>query len=174
MFLLLPNHLLWISGISPNDTQNDASFAVWFGFGRLNLRGMIFHIYVRCRFDHHDHHLGGFWHYSIGVENCLFSLHLNHQTATAQTFIFRPINNKIVGVQSRNKCSLWNVERKDTPHTPTPPHPHTSQTPHTPHTPSIIQEYAQFCTILTKDFGKFMTWEATKAPCNFFFRQLDF
>jgi hypothetical protein len=37
-------------------------------------------------------------------------------------------SNKIVGVQSRNKCSLGNVER--TPHPPHPPH-----TPHTPHTP---------------------------------------
>jgi hypothetical protein len=62
---------------------------------------------------------------------------------------------KIVGVQSRNKCSLWNVERKEwagpphrphRPHPPHPPHPlhtphphtphnpHTSYTPHTPHT----------------------------------------
>jgi hypothetical protein len=29
-----------------------------------------------------------------------------------------------------------------------------------------FQEDAQFCTILTKDFGKFMTWWATKAPCQ--------
>jgi hypothetical protein len=29
-----------------------------------------------------------------------------------------------------------------------------------------FQEDAQFCTILATDFGKFMTWEATKAPCQ--------
>jgi hypothetical protein len=39
--------------------------------------------------------------------------------------------NKIVGVQSRNKCSLWNVERKEWPHTPTPP---------TPPTPSFFKK----------------------------------
>jgi hypothetical protein len=35
---------------------------------------------------------------------------------------------KIVGVQSRNKCSLWNVERKEWAATPPPPPSHT---PHT-------------------------------------------
>jgi hypothetical protein len=57
---------------------------------------------------------------------------------------------KIVGVQSRNKCSLWNVERKEwagtcsfNPHTPThtthpthPTHPtHTTPLTHPSHIP---------------------------------------
>jgi hypothetical protein len=76
---------------------------------------------------------------STGIQVSLsLSLYRNWYCWIAERYT---VWHKIIGVQSRNKCSLWNVERKEWPHTPTPPTPPTRHTPHTPHTSDFLPDF---------------------------------